>query len=116
MKVREIISEVKIDVPNQMVSVQVPLKDLMVGGTVDSSNVVNPGKRAGEDGNYKWSPPLQQQLDTAKDAVGDSNEETNEFDAEVQSEIDAPVGSDDTGETDLQDLKAKVAALLSGME
>lgn len=36
----------------------------------DSSEPVNPGRRAGEDGRYKWSSPLQQHLDSVKDSVG----------------------------------------------
>ena len=40
----------------------------------DSSEAVNPGLRAGEDGRYKWSPPLQQHLDSVKDSVGPSDE------------------------------------------
>lgn len=39
-----------------------------------ADDVVNPGRRAGEDGRYKWSPPLQQHIDAVKDSVGPSDE------------------------------------------
>ena len=40
--------------------------------------VVNPGIEYGEDGKAKWSPPLQQQLDTMKDAVGPNTDDVTE--------------------------------------
>lgn len=49
--------------------------DLVDTGTLDDeSDALNPGRRAGEDGRYKWSPPLQQHLDAVKDSVGPSDE------------------------------------------
>jgi hypothetical protein len=50
------------------------LLDLVDSGQFPSSDTVNPGRRAGEDGRYKWSPPLQQHLDSVKDSVGPSDE------------------------------------------
>ncbi len=76
MRAKEFITEIKLDIPNQMVTVQVPLSDLIAGDVPDSNGIkVNPGKRAGQDGKYKWSPPLQQHLDSVKDSVGPSNDE-----------------------------------------
>jgi hypothetical protein len=48
----------------------------------DEPAVVNPGRRAGEDGRYKWSPPLQQHLDSVKDSVGPSD------DAQLEEPLD----------------------------
>lgn len=48
---------------------------IVVGSQEESNKVVNPGTEYGEDGNAKWSPPLQQQLDTMKDAVGPSTKD-----------------------------------------
>ena len=50
------------------------LLDLVDSGQFPSSDTVNPGRRAGEDGRYKWSPPLQQHLDSVKDSVAPSDE------------------------------------------
>ena len=54
------------------------LKTLLdLADAAQSSNktkTVNPGRRAGTDGRYKWSPPLQQHLDAVKDSVGNSDE------------------------------------------
>lgn len=65
-----LLTELKLDVPDQMVTVQIPLRSIS-----NSEEIVNPGKRAGENGEYKWSPPLQQHLDAVKDAVGPSDNE-----------------------------------------
>ena len=49
----------------------------------DDQPMVNPGKRVGSDGTYKWSPPLQQQLDLIKDIAGVSSDEVTAADAEA---------------------------------
>lgn len=86
MRAREFIREFTINVP---VTVNIPMSDLVlskdgehsIGGQAggrtqgQSSNdaqttVVNPGVRYGDDQSAKWSPPLQQHLDTMKDGVG----------------------------------------------
>lgn len=64
MRAREFIREFTVNVP---VTINIPLKDLDQSTTTD---VVNPGVRYGEDDHAKWSPPLQQHLDTMKDGVG----------------------------------------------
>jgi hypothetical protein len=60
--------------------------------TAEPEEIVNPGQRSDEQGNYKWSPPLQQQLDAVKDLIGTSNDELNVSDAEsaeAQDELSA---------------------------
>jgi hypothetical protein len=78
MRAREFLKEIKLDIPDQMVTVQVPLSaiknQLGVGGGEDDDAVVNPGKRIDSKGDVKWSPPLQQHLDTVKDSVGPSDQ------------------------------------------
>lgn len=108
MKVREILNELKLDVPDQMVSVQVPLSAIARTGDGDDSEIVNPGLRADSQGNYKWSPPLQQQLDVSKDAVGVSTDEITQDEAEAAAD-----GQDDDGRGDIEDLKKKIVHLLS---
>jgi len=77
MRAREFLKEIKLDIPDQMVTVQVPLSaiknQLNVGGGEDDE-VVNPGKRIDSKGDIKWSPPLQQHLDAVKDSVGPSDQ------------------------------------------
>ena len=82
MRAHEILNEIRLDIPDQMVTVSVPLSTLTDGGE-DEEAVVNPGRRDGEDGRYKWSPPLQQHLDAVKDSVGPSNDELTVADAEA---------------------------------
>jgi len=82
MRAREFLNEIRLDIPDQMVTVSVPLSTLTDGGE-DEEVVVNPGRRDGEDGRYKWSPPLQQHLDAVKDSVGPSNDELTVADAEA---------------------------------
>jgi hypothetical protein len=60
--------------------------------TAEPEEIVNPGQRSDARGNYKWSPPLQQQLDAVKDLIGTSNDELNVDDAEsaeAQDELSA---------------------------
>lgn len=64
MRAREFIREFTVNVP---VTINIPLTDLSQPAATD---VVNPGVRYGEDDHAKWSPPLQQHLDTMKDGVG----------------------------------------------
>jgi hypothetical protein len=106
MRAKEFLSEISLNVPDQMVTVQVPLSAL-TGGNVESDDVLNPGKRAGEDGKYKWSPPLQQHLDATKDAVGPSNDEITVDNAEqAEQEKEQP-------EDPIRDFKKTLAVLLS---
>ena len=67
MRAREFITEFTINVP---VTINIPLSDILK--SVGDKDVVNPGVRYGEDGDSKWSPPLQQHLDVVKDSVGPS--------------------------------------------
>lgn len=110
MRAREILSEIALNIPDQMVTVQVPLSSITHGSTED--DLLNPGKRAGEDGKYKWSPPLQQHLDVTKDAVGPSNDEITVADAE-EAEAEKDQENPQTADTDLSDFKKTLAALLS---
>jgi hypothetical protein len=72
--------------------------------------VVNPGIQYGEDGNAKWSPPLQQQLDCTKDVAGPSTDDTTvEPSAEEIQQITAP---DDQADTNLERIK-QLAAVFS---
>jgi hypothetical protein len=82
MRVHEILNEIRLDIPDQMVTVSVPLSTL-ADDNEDTEAVVNPGRRDGEDGRYKWSSPLQQHLDAVKDSLGPSNEELTVADAEA---------------------------------
>jgi hypothetical protein len=82
MRAHEILNEIRLDIPDQMVTVSVPLSTLTDHGD-DVDEIVNPGRRDGEDGRYKWSPPLQQHLDAVKDSVGPSNDELTVADAEA---------------------------------
>ena len=82
MRAHEILNEIRLDIPDQMVTVSVPLSTLTDGGD-DVEEIINPGRRDGEDGRYKWSPPLQQHLDAVKDSVGPSNDELTVADAEA---------------------------------
>lgn len=109
MRAKEFLNEIALNIPDQMVTVQVPLSAITQGGNIDSDTVINPGKRAGEDGDYKWSPPLQQHLDTTKDAVGPSNNEITVADAE-EAEAEKEHSPADA---DLSDFKKTLAALLS---
>jgi hypothetical protein len=74
----------------------------------DKKTVINPGIEYGSDGKAKWSPPLQQQLSTMKDAVGVETDDVT-VEPTVQDEIEAEEES--TG-TDLERLK-KLAAVFS---
>jgi energy-coupling factor transporter ATP-binding protein EcfA2 len=74
----------------------------------DKKPILNPGIEYGNDGKAKWSPPLQQQLSTMKDAVGVETDDVT-VKPTVQDEIDAEEES--TG-TDLERLK-KLAAVFS---
>lgn len=59
-------------------------------GAAEPEEILNPGQRSDNEGNYKWSPPLQQQLDAVKDAVGPSNDEITVADAEeARNELSA---------------------------
>jgi len=64
MRAREFIREFTVNVP---VTINIPLTDPVNSTT---SDVVNPGVRYGDNDKAKWSPPLQQHLDTMKDGVG----------------------------------------------
>lgn len=59
---------------------------------------INPGRRVDSEGNYKWSPPLQQQLDTAKDAVGTSIDAVNQDEADSQVQKPQPQSALDDGD------------------
>ena len=83
MRAYEFITEVKIDIPDQMVTVQVPLSTLRTSAPEYEEvapvepvrrmrpTTEEPGLRRGKNGKTKWSPPLQQHLDTMKDSVQD---------------------------------------------
>jgi hypothetical protein len=109
MRAREFLAEITLDVPDQMVTVQLPLSALKAGSEGDSAAIINPGKRAGDDGKYKWSPPLQQHLDTTKDAVGPSNDEITVADAESAESQDPA----DQEADPISSFKKTLAALLS---
>ena len=70
MRAKEFIREFTVNVP---VTINIPLGDMLKGQS--DNEVVNPGVRYGEDGDAKWSPPLQQHLDTVKDSVGPTTED-----------------------------------------
>jgi hypothetical protein len=77
MRAREFLRELKLDIPDQMVSVQIPLSAIngQKGVSLDGEGEVdNPGKRIDSKGDIKWSPPLQQHLDAVKDSVGPSDQ------------------------------------------
>lgn len=49
--------------------------------------IVNPGVQYGSDGGAKWSPPLQQQIDTMKDAEGPTTDNKTEEPTEVEKQL-----------------------------
>lgn len=55
-------------------------------GDQSPDSISNPGKRVGSDGTYKWSPPLQQQLDLVKDIAGTTDDDTQVGDCHDQSD------------------------------
>jgi hypothetical protein len=81
---------------------------------------LNPGMRYGQDGKAKWSPPLQQQLDVMKDAVGPTMNDTTLDPCQVHTDPmqdvhqhtvhDGHVQTD--AEPDALDVLKKLAALL----
>jgi hypothetical protein len=116
MRAHEFIKEVNLNIPDQMVSVQIPLSAITGGETTDSDTViVNPGKRVSTNGDYKWSPPLQQHLDTTKDAVGPSNDEITADDAlavhDASQNPQDDLQSDEVSQED--DMMELVSAILS---
>jgi hypothetical protein len=74
MRAKEFIREFTVNVP---VTINIPLGDVLKSQS--DSEVLNPGVRYGEDGDAKWSPPLQQHLDTVKDSVGPTTEDPTEI-------------------------------------
>ncbi len=74
MRANEFITEVKLDIPDQTISVQIPLRDII---KTSPSQKENPGERIGTNGATKWSPPLQQHLDTMKDMAGPSDDDVS---------------------------------------
>jgi len=74
----------------------------------DKKPVLNPGIEYGSDGKAKWSPPLQQQLSTMKDAVGVETEDVT-VEPTSQDEKEAEEKSNDI---DIERLK-KLAAVFS---
>lgn len=70
MRAKEFIREFTVNVP---VTINIPLGDVLKAQA--DSDVINPGVRYGEKGDAKWSPPLQQHLDTVKDSVGPTTED-----------------------------------------
>lgn len=96
MRAREFLKELKLDIPDQMVSVQVPLSAIKGQlGTAGSpeGDVDNPGKRIDSKGDVKWSPPLQQHLDAVKDSVGPSDQAVSvDPDTEEEAEQHSPHG------------------------
>lgn len=93
MRAKEFIREFTINVP---VTVNVPIPATAFsseqkpspppsstsGFSSSKPNVVNPGVRYSPDGTAKWSPPLQQHLDTVKDSVGPSEDDPIEINKE----------------------------------
>lgn len=81
MRAKDFLNEFTINVP---VTINIPMNDLLAGAQHD---VVNPGVRYGDNDSAKWSPPLQQHLDTMKDGVGvtmpDVVEKPEQGDAQV---------------------------------
>jgi hypothetical protein len=90
MRAKEFLKEFTINVP---VTINIPLSDLLKSS--DGERVINPGLRYGEDGDAKWSPPLQQHLDTVKDSVGPSETDpTHIHDDDSYHEPNLDLGSD----------------------
>jgi hypothetical protein len=94
--------------PEEKISKPDPTQLAVVAPESDKKPVINPGIEYGSDGKAKWSPPLQQQLSTMKDAVGVETDDVT-VEPTVQDEIEAEEES--TG-SDLERLK-KLAAVFS---
>lgn len=75
----------------------------------DNVGVVNPGRRADSQGSYKWSPPLQQQLDAVKDSVGVS------VDTISPEEAEAEAANGQNQENTLNQLRKSLASLVQGL-
>jgi hypothetical protein len=52
----------------------------------EPEKIVNPGVQYGSNGDAKWSPPLQQQIDTMKDAEGPTTSDPTEEPTEVEKQ------------------------------
>lgn len=125
MRAKEFLSEINLNIPDQMVNVQIPLSAVTGGSEAEQDDeVLNPGRRAGADGDYKWSPPLQQHLDATKDAIGPTNHEITVDDAEAVEDIkdaeaeaeqpaDQEVGSQQPDSNTVDSLKKLIASILS---
>ena len=94
--------------PEEEISKPNPEQPVVAAPDCDKKPILNPGIEYGSDGKAKWSPPLQQQLSTMKDAVGVETDDVT-VEPTVQDEIDAEEESTDT---DLERLK-KLAAVFS---
>jgi len=81
---------------------------IVVGNEKEANQVVNPGVEYGEDGKAKWSPPLQQQLDVMKDAVGPSADDV--VDEPTEDEVEEL--QSDNGDASIDRIK-KLAAIFS---
>ena len=122
MRAREFLKEVNLDIPDQMVSVQIPLSAITRGSDQSSQDqlIINPGRSAGKDGKYKWSPPLQQQLDVVKAVVGPSNNQITAAAAAADYENSQDNQSSDSQHVNnnaasaaVFDLKNKIKAILA---
>ena len=110
MRAHEFLKEVNLNIPDQMVSIQVPLSSVAGNNKENNTAIINPGKRASTNGDYKWSPPLQAHLDVTRDAVGVSNDEINVDDAEAAAADQSSL--DDTTDP-IDDLKKALISILS---
>lgn len=122
MRAREFIREFTINVP---VTINIPLSDLLNAerqqqpAVVKQQNtpekeVINPGLRYDDEGDAKWSPPLQQYLDVAKDSVGPTEEDPTIINPEDEfhdPEVDV-VEKNDTKSKKLKSLFSHIPSVL----
>lgn len=82
MNIKEIVENSNWNVQN--------INVFVMGSDNAKKDVVNPGIDYGEDGKAKWTPPLQQQLGTMKDAVGPTTDDvtTEPTEQEKQEVLD----------------------------
>ena len=84
---------------------------VMGDGKAERPPVVNPGISYGEDGKAKMSPPLQQQLDIMKDAVGVTTDDITQEPTEQEVEELAP-----TNDLDLDRIRQLAAIFTPAMQ
>jgi hypothetical protein len=99
MRINDLLNEGDIHIPGSGNTI-----NIIVGSEEEAEKITNPGIRYNDDGNAKWSTPLQQHLDAVKDAVGPTEDDTT---MEPESEQRPEESNDDIS------VLRKLAAIIS---